>query len=150
MRNTSSCKKPRSKDAPAPTITCDGLVKRGRLRPCPARGTKMPSRRLPRPFTRRRQRRTAKKNSSLSFKPCWNEELGGVSEETGRRCPLEKRLHRRLQVLKHRPTLLGTGDHDRPNALAPSLAGAPARPLRQPAVDGHEADCLFGRVVGRL
>jgi hypothetical protein len=59
------------------------------------------------------------------------------------------RVDRIQQELEYRPTLLGAaGDHG-PNALAPAPAFFTARPLGDPSIDHHEANCLFGQVVRR-
>jgi hypothetical protein len=57
-------------------------------------------------------------------------------------------LHRLTQEVKCRATLLAAGRDDRPNAFAPTLSRVAARPLRQAAVDGHEATRLFRQVIG--
>ena len=53
------------------------------------------------------------------------------------------------EELKGRAALLGAGRQERPDAFAPSLATVATRALRDPAVDHHEANGLFGQVVRR-
>src|SRR5271165_3711036 len=58
-------------------------------------------------------------------------------------------LQRLIQKVEHRATLLAAGRDDRPDAFAPALSRVTARPLRDAAVDGHEANRLLRQVVGR-
>src|SRR5262245_18133770 len=58
--------------------------------------------------------------------------------------------HRRLQVLKDRPSLLTARRHHRPVPLTPAVAAPPPRPLRYPPIDHHEPDRLLRQVVRRL
>ena len=59
-------------------------------------------------------------------------------------------MNRVQKKLKDRTVLLGAGGNDRPNPLAPAAAGLAPRPLGNAPVDHHEANRLFGQVVGRL
>ncbi len=54
------------------------------------------------------------------------------------------------EEVKRRVTLLRAGLYDRPDPFAPPLADRAARALRDPPMDGHEANRLFGQIVGRL
>src|SRR5271163_3634557 len=57
------------------------------------------------------------------------------------------RLDGLIQIVEHAPALLGTGGDHRPDALAPAIARGATRPLRDDAVEHHEADRLFRQVV---
>ncbi len=59
-------------------------------------------------------------------------------------------LDRRLQKRPHRTARPRAGRQHRPDPLAPALSGLASRPLRDVAVDHHEADRLFRQVVRRL
>src|SRR3984957_11071463 len=62
----------------------------------------------------------------------------------------EPRAYRRLQVLKHRSSMLCAGRNHRPDSFAPAVSPFAPCPLRDQSVDHYEADRLFCQVVGRL
>ena len=59
-------------------------------------------------------------------------------------------LDRSIEKVEDRAALLHAGGNHRPDPLAPALAGFATRALGDAPVDHHEADRLFGQVVGRL
>ena len=52
------------------------------------------------------------------------------------------------KVVEGRSSLKGTGGQYGPDAFRPAASVFPSGPLSDVAVDGHEADGLFGEVVG--
>src|SRR5712692_9555714 len=76
--------------------------------------------------------------------------LATIGEEARAGSTLEVRGHGIAQEVKRGAALLGTADHDGPNAFAPALPGLAACPLSHAAVDGHETDGLLCQVVGGL
>src|SRR5260370_32429289 len=74
----------------------------------------------------------------------------GFRQQRRRLGPGKPRPDCRLQVLKHRSPLLCAGRDRGPDSFAPAVSSFTPRPLRDPAVDHHEADRLLGQVVRRL
>src|SRR6516225_12054557 len=70
--------------------------------------------------------------------------------QTGCRLAVEQGLHRTLQIVQDRPTLLRASGQHGPDPLAPTLPSGAARALCDVPVNHHEADRLLGQVVGRF
>jgi hypothetical protein len=62
----------------------------------------------------------------------------------------EPHPYRRLQVLKHRSSMLCAHHNHRPDLFAPAVSSFTPDPLRDKSVHHYEADCLLSEVVGRL
>ena len=76
--------------------------------------------------------------------------LGRVRHERWSRFRAKVRYYCRTQELKYRSPLLVTSLDDGPDALAPAAAIFTARALRDPPMDRHEPNGLFGQLVGRF
>src|SRR4051812_19392352 len=64
--------------------------------------------------------------------------------------PMEPRLDRCRQIIKHRTPLLAAGRDHRPDPLAPPVPHLAPRPLRHQPIEHHESDRLFRNIVRRL
>ena len=76
--------------------------------------------------------------------------LGAGRHQRRRSGAVEMCKNSRIEKVEHAAALLDAGGDHRPGSLTPALARFAARALGDAPVDDHEADRLFGQVVGRL